>query len=228
MKSEAIAMPLSRADYPASAMDSSDCYSARILVQSCPAEWLHLDGWKALSMKTFTRKWLSLAVIGIVLNVVFFMAGPFLDLTEAMVPDEPFDVKPAVSFEEATERFQALKPEAAKLYKSHLAWDVPYFLSMGLASVSLLMLAWGPDRRTSTYCMVLVFTLGFVIFDAAENLTIWTWFRGDGPTPTTANFVSFATKAKFVSLALTVPVLFAGLWQRFKNRSNTAKATVRA
>ena len=179
-------------------------------------------------MTAFTRKWLLLAIVGIVLNPICLLCGSFLDLSDEMLPDEPFDVKPAVSLEDARTRFEAISPKAEELYKSHLVWDVPYFLTMGLASASLLMLAWGPGRAMRTYALVLMFTAAFVVFDAAENLTIWRWFQTDGPTAASVAFASFVTKAKFASLGLTIPVLLMGVWQRFKNRSTTEPTAVRA
>ncbi len=169
-------------------------------------------------MTQFTRRWLFLAIIGIVLNPIVFAMGAYNDLMTSMAPDEPFDQKPASSLQEATTRFEGLSDTARRLYQSHLVWDVPFFLSMGLASASLLLLAWGPWRTKRTYCLVLFFTASFVVCDAIENAFIAMWFSGDGPTLTTTSILSFVTPAKFGSILLTLPVLLLGIGLRFWKR----------
>lgn len=176
-------------------------------------------------MSRFAKCWFAMATVGCASAPVFFYMGSYLSLMKAMAPDEPFDQKPAGSLQEAANRFDALTPEAKQVYQSHLVWDVPFFLAMGLASSSLLLLAWGPRRTWKAYCLILFFTIGFVACDAIENALLATWFNGDGPTLTTVSLLSFITPAKFGSLALTVPVLIAGIVTGIRERRSQSNPT---
>jgi hypothetical protein len=170
----------------------------------------------------FNKTWLSLFVLGAVLTPVCFLTGPYVELTAAMAPDKPFDEKPATSLDNATTRFTALTTNAKQVYRSHLVHDVAFFVSMGLASAALLMLAWGPQYKRRTYVAVLFFTFAFMILDASENAILWTWFSNDGPTEPTIIPLLSATRAKFAAITLTVPVLLLGLILRFRRPDKEA------
>ncbi len=169
-------------------------------------------------MTRHTRIWLTLSIVSTVLTAVFFSMGSYPALTQAMAPDKPFDEKPVRTFDEAKKRFQELSEEARLHYRSHLAWDVPFFLSIGLASASLLLLAWGPGRAAKTHALILNFTAMFVICDAAENFLLATWFSNDGPSQISSQSLAIITPVKFASLLLTLPVLLVGIGFRIRRR----------
>lgn len=169
-------------------------------------------------LSRFNKTWLILAVIGIVLTPVCFSTGPYIALSESMAPDQPFDEKPASSLEDAKNRFSKITDEGRGLYRQHLVPDVAFFLSMGLASISLLMLAWGPGYRRRVYVVVAALTIIFMLCDGLENAILWSWFAGTGPTGPSVNIVSTVTQVKFASLMLTVPVLLIGIGLRIRRR----------
>lgn len=165
-------------------------------------------------MTRFNKIWSAIFVLGAVLTPVCFLTGPYMELTAAMAPDKPFDERPATSFENATTRFAALTADTKQLYRSHLVHDVAFFVSMGLASCALLMLAWGPQYKRRTYMAVLFLTFAFMILDGSENAILWSWFNNDGPTESTATLLLPVTWSKFAAITLTIPVLLLGLFLR--------------
>lgn len=169
-------------------------------------------------MTSFSKRCLCGAVIGFILTPIFFSTGSYLPLTKAMSPDTPFDEKAATSLSDAETRFAALSNETKSLYRSHLVRDIPFFLSMGLASASLILLAWGPGHKRWVYGFALSFTFAFMLFDAVENLAISTWFQADGPTDTSVTVASFATPLKFAAIVGTVPMLLMGVFLRVYNK----------
>lgn len=170
-------------------------------------------------MTTFTRRWLVVTIVGIVLAPITFRLGSYPGLSAAMAsqdpPDKPFDEKHATSFSEARSRFAAMTEEGRNLYRAHGWTDVPFFLALGLASTGVLMTGWGSGYSRRTYAIVLMFTVTFVIFDAIESVLLATWFQNDGPTEPTVNALRFITPAKFASSLLTFPMLLLGLVLRF-------------
>ena len=173
-------------------------------------------------MSAFTKRTLLGTLLGLVLTVIFYQLGAYPSLQAVLAPERPFDEAPVSTLEQAEERLRlaAAKPDQSsemivRLYRTHLGWDIPFFLATGLLCSALLMLTIGPGRPRKVIALAVTLPLLAATFDAIENGALATWFCGDGPTETSVRVAYCATYGKFSAFLAMSVMLVVALLARF-------------